>query len=61
MNCKCIIATDGCAEPFILIDGKWSDLINLKFICPKCKVKVTYSNSKIYEYPNMSDIDIKNK
>jgi len=59
MNCKCIIATDGVAEPVILVDGKWLDLIDLKFKCPKCKVKLNYSNAN--EYPNMWDVKTKNK
>ena len=58
MICKCnfIIATDGVAEPFILIDNKWKDLIDLKFKCPKCCEKIEFSNNN--NYPNMWDIKI---
>jgi len=55
-NCKCIIATDGCAEPVILIDGKWFDLIDLRFKCPKCNAKIEYANNNIKKYPNMWDV-----
>lgn len=55
-NCNCIIATDGCAEPVILIDDKWFDLIELEFKCPKCNVKLDFSNKNIEKYPNMCDV-----
>lgn len=55
-NCKCIIATDGVAQPFILIDGKWFDLISLNFVCNKCNSKIEYSNKNNNKYPNMWDI-----
>ncbi|BAV39190.1 hypothetical protein BPT24_067 [Tenacibaculum phage pT24] len=58
MNCECkhIVATDGIAEPFVLIDGKWKDLINLGFKCPKCGNEIEFSNNK--NYPNMWDVEI---
>ncbi len=60
MNCKdkYVIATDGCAEPVILIDGKWHDLINLGFKCPKCNNKIEYLNENIKKYPNMWDVKL---
>lgn len=53
-NCK--IATNGCAEPVVLIDGDWYDLIDLDFKCPNCNNKIEYSNKSIEKHPNMWDV-----
>ncbi len=60
MICKCkyVIATDGCAEPVILINGKWRDLINLGFKCPKCDNKIEFSNKNIEKYGSMWDVKL---
>tara|TARA_R110002167_G_scaffold48895_1_gene143606 strand:+ start:352 stop:531 length:180 start_codon:yes stop_codon:yes gene_type:complete len=55
-ECNCTIATDGVSEPFILIENRWEDLINLGFKCPKCNKKIEYSNNN--NYPNIWDIKI---
>ena len=60
MECKCeyIVATSGVAEPFVLINRKWHDLIDLDFKCPNCNEKIEYSNKNIEKYPNMWDVKL---
>lgn len=59
MSCECnnIIALSGVAEPFVLIDGKWHDLIDIKFICPTCNDKIEFRLKR--DYPFMDQIDLK--
>lgn len=60
MKCKCeyIVATDGVAEPVVLINRKWYDLIDLDFKCPNCNKEIEYSNKNIEKYPNMWDVKL---
>lgn len=57
-NCSFIIATSGVSEPFILIDNKWKDLIDLGFKCPKCNKNIEYSNNDVFKYQNISNVKI---